>query len=491
MSRPHCTSPTALAALFTLAIGLPAAPATAADLRVVQAAREGDLAAVRALVKSGAPVNERQGDGATALHWAAHWDDGEMVETLLDAGANVNAVNDLGVSPLWLACENGSPRTATRLLAAGANANVTLPSGETALMTASRTGNPDVVRALLAAGAAVNAREHSYHQTALMWAISQRHPEVVGMLVEAGADVHARSIVRHRRVNTEKGGFGREILTEVDLGGFTPILYAARHGVVESARLLVEAGANVNDLGAEGTSALLVATHSNHPEMALFLLDQGADPNLGTAGYTALHTAILHGQTGVVKALVARGADINAIVEQGTPTRRSSADHAITGYEVGATPIWLAARYRYPDIMRVLAAAGALPGRSELADGASLLHAAVQGSIPTIQPFEEDPSVGRAAMLEAVTVALDAGAAVDAVDKDGNTALHLAASRGQDQVVRLLVERGAAIDAKNGKGQTPLAMALSARGGNKTTAEVLRELGAAPVDTAKPEQAQP
>ena len=153
------------------------------EVRVVDAARAGDTATVRALIAQ------------RALHWAGDRDDVGRAELLIRAGANVNAANDLGVTPLWAACENGSAAMTRRLLRAGADPNAALLSGETPLMTAARTGAASVVTELLAKGARANAREHSRDQTALMWAVGQRHPDVVALLLAAGADVRARTKV--------------------------------------------------------------------------------------------------------------------------------------------------------------------------------------------------------------------------------------------------------------------------------------------------------
>ena len=183
-----------VAVLTTLAVALTASPALAAE-DVIAAARAGDVAAVRALVADGADVDVRQGDGATALHWAAHRGDLVLAEALLAAGADVNAANALDATPLWLASQNGDARLVAVLLAAGADANVSLKMGETPLMSASRSGSVDSVERLLAAGADVNAAERERGQTALMWAAAQGHAGVVGLLAAAGADLHARSRV--------------------------------------------------------------------------------------------------------------------------------------------------------------------------------------------------------------------------------------------------------------------------------------------------------
>ena len=450
--------------------------AASSDPPLVAAAKNGDVATVLSLLEEGVDVNAPQGDGATALHWAVHRSALETVEALIRAGANVNAVNDLGVTPLWLACLNGDALSADRLLAAGASANVVLQSGETALMTAARTGNVDVVALLLAHGADLDAREASEGQTALMWAIAQRHSDVVKMLIESGADVHAQTNSRPRRVNTETSGFGREILDEVDLGGFTPLLFAARAGDLDSVRYVLDAGASAREIAPEGSTALMIAALSGHGPVAELLLKRGADPNVTNAGYTALHAAVVRGNLELVRALLSSGADPNARVTKGSPVRRASVDHGISGHYVGATPIWLAARQGEPEIMRLLAASGA-EAPTQIDDGTTLLQAALQARPQFALGAVLDQGDQEDRLLDAVTLALDLGSDVNHAGLDGNTPLHLAAQRRLDSVVQLFVDRGADLNAENSGGQTPLALV---RPPDASTAELLKELGATP-----------
>src|SRR5947208_11198943 len=199
------------------------------DLRLIEAVKNADVDAVRTLLKERPPkidVNAAPGDGATALHWAAHRDDLTIADLLIRAGARPNAANDLGATPLHLACTNRSAAMVERLLAAGADARATLLNGETALMTCARAGDAGAVKALLTHGADVNAKEHEHQQTALMWAVAQRHPEVVELLIEAGADIRARSLSYAQTVVGEQTQrAGREELNYTVLrGGATPLL---------------------------------------------------------------------------------------------------------------------------------------------------------------------------------------------------------------------------------------------------------------------------
>ncbi len=456
-----------------LALALAADPARGqtGESPLVDAAKRQDGAAVRALLRDGADVDRPRGDGATALHWAAYWDGVETVRLLLASGAAVDPANALGVTPLWLAANNGSPAVVEALLAADADPNKALPSGETPLMTASRTGSAAAVRALLAQRADPHAKEHAHGQTALMWAAAQGHPEVVRLLLAAGARVDDRSKV-YPQVVSSSGNADRSGVFEVLQGGYTPLLFAARRGDVASARLLVAAGADVDAAAESGTSPLVVAAHGGHGALAAFLLEAGADPGAAGAGYAALHAAVLRGDPPLVRALLAHGADPDAILERGTPARRVSADWRLPHRMIGATPLWVAARFREPAIMRLLAEYGADPWAA--LGGETAVMAAIQGGSTRGRFGIPPPDAGEEARrtVGAVTASLDAGADVDARNENGDTALHLAASRGLDAVVTLLAERGAALDARNERGQTPLGLAA---GG---TAVLLAELGA-------------
>ena len=453
--------------------GLWAAPAfgQAGESPLADAARRQDAAALRALLRDGADVDRPQGDGATALHWAAYRDDVETVRLLLASGAAVDPANVLGVTPLWLAANNGSPAVVEVLLAAGADPNRALPSGETPLMTASRTGSAAAVRALLARRADPYAREHAHEQTALMWAAAQGHSEVVRLLLASGARVDDRSRV-YPQVVSSSGNADRSGVFEVMQGGYTPLLFAARRGDAASARLLVAAGGDVDAAAASGTSPLVVAAHSGHGALAAFLLDAGADPGAADAGYSALHAAVLRGDLRLVGALLAHGADPDAALERGTPARRVSADWRLPHRMIGATPLWIAARFREPAIVRALADHGADP--SHAVSGETVLMAAMQGSSNRgrfgIAPPDAQEEARRT--LESVTAVLAAGADVDARNGNGDTALHVAAARGLDDVAALLAEHGAGLDARNGNGQTPLGVASG------VTAVLLAELGA-------------
>jgi len=451
----------------------------AADLRLVEAAQAQDHDAVRALLQQHVDVTVQQGDGATALHWAAYWDDPVTADLLIRARANVNAANELGVTPLALA---SSGAMAEMLLAAGANPNLVTSTGESPLLAASRAGRTDMVKALLEHGANVNAKENVRGQTALMWAVSQRHPEVVRTLLEHGADVKVHTLSNSQLVYTgDVSGAGRNpaewVMRTIDRGGSTALMFAARQGDLESAKLLIAAGANPNDVGPDGMTALVMASYSGHGDVAAFLLSKDASPNAAEAGYTALHTAVLRGDVDSIKALLKYGANPNARITQGTPVTREGEDLVLPTPLVGATAYFLAAKFLERDIMRVLAQAGA-DTKLAVADGTTPLMAAAGvgwgGEVNRRDAYvlqgTEFHDADRA--LETVKLALDLGADVNAVNEAGDTALHGAAAKSYDAIVQLLADKGAQLEVKNKRGRTPLSVA------KKSTADLLRKLGA-------------
>jgi len=483
--------PTRAIVSASLAVVMTIGLAAAGDVRLIEAVRARNADRVRALLSERVNVNATQGDGATALHWAVHVDDVSLVDMLIRAGAQADVADDTGATPLYLACTNRNAETVSKLLAAGANPNATLLSGETVLMTCARAGEVAAVRAVLGRGASVNAKESAHNQTALMWAAAQSHPDVVQALLERGADVRARSLEYAQIVTSEvTQRAGREELNyTVPRGGMTALLFAARSGDAESVRLLVTAGADVNDALPDGASALIVAAHSGHRQAAMALLEKGANPNANAVGYTALHAAVLRSDGELVKALLARGADPNAPITKGTPVRRNSQDFELPKTLLGATPYALAAKFLEPEIMRALATASA-DTRQPMKDGATpLMAAAGMGIVAPAQ--DEKRGTDRRGLaildggivepesrvLETVTTALTLGSDLEAVNQSGETALHIASAQGYETVVRVLAERGANLNARNARGQTPLG-ALLARKARPNMIEVLRKLGA-------------
>ena len=419
---------------------------------LVDAAKNADIEALRALLKQGVDVNAASADGTTALHWASYRDAVDSADLLIRAGANVNAANDLGATPLWTASLNGSAAMVRRLLEAGANPNLALLLGETPLMVASRSGKPLVITQLIDKRANVNARGPR-GQTALMWAVSEQHPDVVKVLLARGADIHARSDVWTEMMAVPPHG-KPEYNRLIPHGGDTALMFAARVGDLASARLLIAAGANVNDADAWGVSAMVLAAHSGFTDLVELLLDKGADANAAGPGFTALHEAIMRRDEQIVAALLAHGAKPNTPLQTWTPERRSSEDFNFAPALVGATPFWLAARFAEPNVMRLLVKQGADPlfvhrneyyvndlnDRRTQATTALMAAIGIGGGRAWTQP---DRGRREALILESVTLAIDLGVDVNAVNTDGRTALDAARALKLESVVNLLVEKGA------------------------------------------------
>jgi uncharacterized protein len=444
MTAARCMILLALAGLG-LGAGSSASP-------LIDAAKNADKDAVRALLEKKIDVNAAEADGTTALHWASYRDDVESAVLLIRAGAKVNVSNDLGATPLWAASMNGSAAMVRRLLEAGANPNAALLLGETPVMVASRSGNADVVEQLLTKGASVNARA-ARGQTALMWAVAQRHPDVVSVLLAHGADVHARSEVWSQVMAVPPHGLP-EYNRSIPHGGDTALLFAARVGDLASTRHLVAAGANPRDADGWGVAATVLAAHSGYGDLLEFLLEHGGDANAAAAGFSALHVAIMRRDERMVRTLLTHGANPNARLQTWTATRRSSKDFHFGPELVGATPFWLAARFAEPAVMRLLVEYGADPmfvhhadyhveegaARRTEATTALMAAAGMGGGTAWIQP---NRSEREALSLEAAKLAIELGADVNAANADGRTALDAAKALKYETVVKFLVEQGA------------------------------------------------
>jgi uncharacterized protein len=442
---------TRLATVFLITTGWVAG----ANLPLVNAAKDDDKAALRSLLQNKADVNATEADGSTALHWASYRDDLENAALLIRAGANVNAANDLGVTALWTASQNGSSAMVRRLLEAGADPKLPLLSGETPVMVAARSGYPDVVEQLLAKGADANAHG-ARGQTALMWAVAQKHPEVVKVLLAHHADIRMRSDVWNEVMAVPPHGY-LPYNKAIPHGGETALMFAARVGDLDSAKFLVAAGANVNDADAWGVSAVTLAAHSGFAELVEFLLGKGADPNVAPNGFTALQEAIERRDEKMAAALLDHGADANAPVRTWTPARRSSKDWNFEPPLIGATPLWLAARFLQPNVMRLLIQHGADPlfvhkveyvaeegyGGKTRTESTTAVMAAVGMGGRTTAWVGPAPKEREALALETVKLAVELGVDVNAANTDGRTALDAAKSLRYGSVVEFLVAKGA------------------------------------------------
>ena len=465
-----------------------AALAAGHDLRLIDAARTDKAATVKALIAEGADVNARSSDGSTALHWAAQNDDLALANALIRKGAKVNAASDLGVTPLWVAATTSSTAMVERLLAARADPNIVPATGHAPLMLLARQGNAQAVKALLAHGADPNTKETANGQTALMWAVAARHPDVVRLLLAAHADVQARtkSWTQRMLLCCQLYGGDQENAAIVAMGGFTPLLFAAQYGDVETAGLLLAAGADVNDAAADGSSAVVIAAHVGQTEVGVLLLDAGADPNASGAGHSAMHIAAIRGDVVLVRALLAHGADPNARMLKGTPTKRVRSGHALDQRLVGATPFVLAADSGQLEVMKLLVSKGADPS-IPVQDGRTALM------VLAGQATTEGPDIRDAQAAQVAKLAVELGAPVNQAEpSDGDTALHVAAAWRRDAVVQALIDSGAELNARNQAGETPLTVALKPPGQQKgtvasddfesllhhtATAELLRKLG--------------
>lgn len=430
------------------------AGAEASHPPLVEAAKGGDLYTVRTLLQKTADVNAADADGSTALLWASYHNDLEAAELLIRAGANVNAATDLGATALWAAGQNGSAALVQKLLAAGANPNAALRSGETPLMVAARSGYPEVVEALLDHGADINAHG-ARGQTALMWAVAQKHPAVVKVLLAHHADLRIKSDVWSEVMAVPPHGY-LPYNRAIPHGGETALMFAARVGDLESARLLVAAGATVNDTDAWGVSAVTLAAHSGFDLLVEFLLDQGADANAAAAGFTALQEAVMRRDERMVSALLDHGADPNVPLKTWTPTRRSSEDWHFEPSLVGATPFWLAARFTEPNILRLLMKHGANPlfvqhasyvaeqgfGQAPRHETVTPLMAAL-GMIRVRPWVEIDRKQREALALETAKLLLELGVDPNVANTDGRTALDAARGLRYASVVSFLLEHGA------------------------------------------------
>jgi ankyrin repeat protein len=566
--------------VFVVALGL--VGAARSESPVADAAMKRDVAAVRALLKSGADVNAAQGDGMTALHWAARQGDADTVRMLLHAGGNVRAMTRLGgYTPLLLASQMGHAGVIQALIQSGADPKSTTGAGATALMLSAASGSVDAVKTLVAAGAEVDAREPARQETALIFAAANNRIDVAKFLIASGADVKAttkvveltgqtnpeeeeflraqqaqraggraagaatppatpatspattgragggRAATEGARATAAGGGQGRGGrgggARGPDVAGFTrqfrfaelvraqgglaPLHFAARHGFVDLSRLLLSSGSDLNQRTADGTTPLLMAIINGHFDLAKELLDKGADPRVASDnGVTPLY-AVLNVQWApktlypqpraytqqklshieMLQALLARDVDVNARLKK--KVWYSGYNFDLSGVdEIGATPFWRAAYASDLEAMKLLIAHGADPeiptmkpaGRPRTGDAGAredVTDVSGRPAVPTggfgVPPLHAAAGVGYGegyaanshrnapyGFMPAVKYLIEElGADVNARDHDGNTALHHAAARGDNEMILYLVSKGADVMAVNRSGETTVDMA--------------------------------
>ena len=511
-------------AILTLAITLNAANTTVAD-----AAKSGDATAVKALLKQGVDVNAAQGDGMTALHWAATNGDVAITQMLLSAGANVRATTRLGgITALHLATQGGQAQVAAALIAGGAEPNLATALGATPLMLAARSGNTETVTRLIEVGADINAKEKAYGQTALMVAAGLDRADVVRLLLAKGADWKmASSVVDLKALTAPIDGEGRggpaagAPAARVDVpgvtrgyryneligaqGGLTALHFAVRQGSANAVRALAEGGVDLNvPSPGDHATPLLVALINGHFDVASYLVEKGADPNLlSDAGVSPLYATLnvqwapiaaypqprahlqqSHGYLDMMKQLLDKGANPNARVSRKVWYSGYNFDQSGVD-EVGATPFWRAAYAADVAAMKLLVSYGADPlipttklfsrrGPEDPAAGADksglpVLPIGGPGASPLLAAAGPGYSTGFAGnshhhspsgMLPAVKYLVEElGVDVNVVDQDGNTVVHNAAARGDTEMVRYLASKGADVKRYNRAGQTTIDVA--------------------------------
>lgn len=484
---------------FLLIIAI-AGIASGANPAVVDAAKKGDISTVRTLLKQRADVNAPEPDGMSALDWAVRANDLDMARALIGAGANVKFANRYGITPLSLAATNGSASMIELLLKAGADPNAALPEGETVLMTASRTGDSAAIKLLLSHDAKVNAKENTMGETALMWAAAENHSDAVKVLMEGGADVDARSTVL--TLAPFKWVTSGMVSTTLPRGGWTPLMYAARQNAMDAARALAGGNADLNLTDPDGTTALVFAIINAHFDLAAMLLDKGADPNVADeTGMAALYAAVdMHtlgpmisrpapklvdrtDAAGLVKLLLAHGANPNARLHKPVIGRHHDGGDQSMGD--GTTPFMRATKANDIELMNALLDAGADPLLTQRDHTTSLMIAASGGA--RAGAYAVALAVSEATSVKAMQICLDHGVDINAFNNNGQTALHRAAQRGADQVVKFLAEHGATLDMKDKQNRTPVDMALlptpdpgnTPKPGHLATAALLRQYMAA------------
>jgi uncharacterized protein len=453
---------------------------------LADAASRGDMHAVRTLLTR-TNANEPGSEGTPPLHWIVRMQDADTARVLLKAGADANLANRYGVRPLHLAIANGDLVLVRLLLDAGADPDSTDVTGENCVLMASRTGRLDVVKALLARGARPDAADPNYRQTPLMVAARLGHADIVELLLQHGAHVDAQSrtgrVPAFRLPSSNAGSKGAGIIRggwpdrgqrDATPGAKTPLLYAAREGHLEVVKLLLAAGADIEKPDADGVTPLLMAVLNGQIPAAGHLMERGANVKaMDWYGQTPLFAAVdlrnldVPGPTrdnGVdrtavlqlIRDILARSPDVNARTKESPPERRWVVRLGSLSWVdfTGQTAFLRAALAGDVTVMRLLLEHGADANISTFT-GTTPLMAAAGVNWTVSQTFDEGP----AALLEAVKLAFEKGNDVNAENSMGLRAIHGAANRGSNDIIRFLVEKGAAANTADKQGRTPIAWA--------------------------------
>jgi ankyrin repeat protein len=460
-----------------------------ADTRLADAAAKRDIGALKTLLAQKLDPNAPGTDGTPALHWAVRVDDLDMATLLLGAGADAKATNRHGLTPLTMATTNGSPTMMRMLLDAGADPNAIDPANETMLMIAARVGVLESAKLLLQRGARADAKDTTYQQTALMVAVREGHTDIVRLLIEAGADVNTQTRQGQtpnwvlpnsvagfgHGVGIVRGGLPPRGSRQPIPGALTPLLYASRDGRLETARVLLDAGADINKTDANGITPLISAIVNNRVDVARLLIEKGADIHAADwYGRTPLWAAVETRNMDVdnasfvnsinrepllelIKVLLARGANVNVRTKEVPPIRRAFL--RVTGSLewvdfTGMTPFLYAARAGDVTVMRLLLEHKADPHISTFAGTTPLMAAAGINWV-----FDQTIDEGPEKLLEAVKLCYELGMDVNAVNSMGLTALMGAANRGSDEIIKFLIEKGAKLEPKDKEGRSALTWA--------------------------------
>jgi uncharacterized protein len=488
---------------------LSGAASTAGKASLLDAAESGDRPAALKLLAERADPNAVGPDGTTAVMYAAANADLDLVRALIKAGANVKLQNQFGTSAITEAAIIGSAPIIDALLKAGADANTKNPDGETPLMEAARAGKLDAAKRLLDAGADVNAKENWGGQSAIMWAAAQSQPEMIKLLASRGADVNAHGIVRQ---------WERKVITEprpkdMNKGGFTPLLYAAREGCVECAKALIAAKADPDLDDPDRVTPLNMALLNLHFDFAAYMVkSSGADldkwdlfgrsPIYMTADVSTLPVkgngamAVIPSDDAITaldvgKMLLDAGANPNIQLKRRPPYRDVPQDRGgDTILAQGATPLLRAARAGDAKFVELLLKHGALVDLPSK-EGVTPLMAAAgvefgtrvtrgrnrtnEGVLATMQLLlDAGADINAHMVTEPRRVATDSAAAraaagagrggrasqvPSALAVAHETALHGAAEHGYTPFVKFLAEHGADLAAKDADGRIALDLA--------------------------------